>query len=352
MKSMKTMKTMRTMPSMITMKTIPPMPSMPSMPSMAARPIVFALLACALTVGQARAQEPSRADTVAPDIPGVVAGGTAVQFITDGFAGTEGPMALPDGGFVFTETRDSLITRIAPDGTTSTYLEDTNQSNALALDSEGRLISVQRGSPQIGVLSPNRSVLADAFDGQPFGRLNDLTVAKNGGVYFTDPSTSPQAGQPPPPEPAVYYMRPGGRVFQLADDIARPNGILLSVDETILYVANTNGQHVIAYDVQPDGLVRNRRDFARLEGGRQTETGIVSGADGLATDAEGRLYVASAAGVQVFTPAGEHLGTIPVSRAPQNIAFAGPDKKTLYIVGRGAAYKVAMLAQGFMGRAK
>ena len=88
------------------------------------------------------------------------------------------------------------------------------------------------------------------------------------------------------------------------------------------------------------------------EGGRQTETGIVSGADGLATDAEGRLYVASAAGVQVFTPAGEHLGTIPVSRAPQNIAFAGPDKKTLYIVGRGAAYKVAMLAQRFMGRAK
>ena len=322
------------------------------MMSMAARAIVFALLGCALTFGQALAQEQSTADTVAPDIPGVVVGGTTVQFITDGFAGTEGPIALPDGGFVFTETRDSRITRIDPDGTTSTYLEDTNQSNALAFDAEGRLITVQRGSPQIGVLSPNRSVLADAFDGQPFGRLNDLTVAKNGGVYFTDPSTSPQAGQPAPPEPAVYYMRPDGRVFRLADDIARPNGILLSVDETILYVANTNGQYVLAYDVQPDGLVRNRRDFARLEGGRQTETGIVSGADGLATDAEGRLYVASAAGVQVFTPAGEHLGTIPVSRAPQNIAFAGPDKKTLYIVGRGAAYKVAMLAQGFMGRAK
>ena len=162
------------------------------MMSMAARAIVFALLGCALTFGQALAQEQSTADTVAPDIPGVVVGGTTVQFITDGFAGTEGPIALPDGGFVFTETRDSRITRIDPDGTTSTYLEDTNQSNALAFDAEGRLITVQRGSPQIGVLSPNRSVLADAFDGQPFGRLNDLTVAKNGGVYFTDPSTSPQ----------------------------------------------------------------------------------------------------------------------------------------------------------------
>lgn len=322
------------------------------MRSKAAPAIVFGLLGCALMFSQAFAQDQSRDDTVAPNIPGVVAGGTAVQFIKDGFAGTEGPIALPDGGFVFTETRDSRITRIDSKGNTSTYLENTNQSNGLAFDATGRLISVQRGDQQVGVLSPTRTMLANSFEGRPFGRLNDLTVAKNGGVYFTDPSTSAQDGQPAPLDPAVYYMRPDGRVFKLADDIARPNGITLSRDETTLYVANTSGQYVIAFDVQPDGLVRNRRDFAKLEGGRQTDAGIASGADGLAIDAEGRLYVASAAGVQVFTDAGQHLGTIPVSRAPQNIAFAGPDKKTLYIVARGAAYKVAMQAQGFAGRAK
>ena len=66
----------------------------------------------------------------------------------------------------------------------------------------------------------------------------------------------------------------------------------------------------------------------------------------------GRLYVATAGGVEVFSGAGQRLGTVPVSRAPQNLAFAGPNKKTLFIVGRGAAYKVQMLAQGFAGRAK
>jgi gluconolactonase len=83
-----------------------------------------------------------------------------------------------------------------------------------------------------------------------------------------------------------------------------------------------------------------------------TATGPASGADGLAVDSNGRVYAATSAGVQVFSPKGEHLGTIPLSRSPQNLAFAGPDKKTLYIVGRNAAWKVQMLAQGHKDRAK
>jgi gluconolactonase len=293
--------------------------------------------------GQAPPQAPAPAETIAPDIPGVVAAGTKVTLIKEGFQGTEGPIAAPDGTFLFTETQASQITRIDANGSTSVYMENTNGSNGLAFDAKGRLISVQTVKPLVGVLAPTPSVLADSFEGQPFGRPNDLTVAKNGGVYFTDPNAKP---------PAVYYIRPAGGVVRIANDIERPNGILLSPDEKILYVANTNGEHVLAYDVQPDGSVRNRRNFAALEGIRKTETGVTSGADGLAVDAAGRLYVASAAGVQVFSPQGARLGTIPIGRPPQNIAFAGPAKKTLYIVGRGAAYKVDLLAEGFKGRAK
>ena len=84
----------------------------------------------------------------------------------------------------------------------------------------------------------------------------------------------------------------------------------------------------------------------------KTDTGVASGADGLAVDNDGRVYAATTAGVQVFSPQGQHLGTIPLSRSPQNLAFAGADKKTLYVVGRGAAFKVPMLSQGFTGRAK
>ena len=83
---------------------------------------------------------PPATDTVAPNIPGVVAGGTKVQVIKDGFNGTEGPIAMPDGSLIFTETTGNRITRIDADGKTSTFLENTNGSNGLAFDPQGRLL--------------------------------------------------------------------------------------------------------------------------------------------------------------------------------------------------------------------
>jgi gluconolactonase len=105
--------------------------------------------------------------------------------------------------------------------------------------------------------------------------------------------------------------------------------------------------------VQPDGSLQNRRNVAAYEGVTVNANGsFASGADGLALDSDGRLYVATTPGVQVFSAMGELLGIIPFSRAPQNLAFAGIDEQTLYVVGRGAAFQVSMLAQGYAGRAK
>ena len=140
--------------------------------------------------------------------------------------------------------------------------------------------------------------------------------------------------------------------MKIAEGIERPNGIQLSRDEKTLYVNNTSGEYLLAFDIQPDGTVKNRRNFAKYEGVTKSATGVSSGADGLAIDSQGRVYVATSTGVQVFSPQGQHLGTIPLSRAPQNLAFAGADKKTLYVVGRGAAFKIQMVAQGFKERAK
>jgi gluconolactonase len=152
--------------------------------------------------------------------------------------------------------------------------------------------------------------------------------------------------------PAVYYIAPGGKAMKVVEGVENPNGIQLSRDERTLYLNNTRGEYLLAFDVQPDGTLTNRRNFGRYEGVTKTDTGVASGADGLAVDNDGRVYAATTAGVQVFTPQGQHLGTIPLSRSPQNLAFAGADKRTLYVVGRGAAFKVQMLSQGFMGRAK
>jgi gluconolactonase len=284
----------------------------------------------------------------------VVAGGTRVQVVAQGLRGTEGPIAAPDGALLLTEQTANVITKIDAQGNRSTFLENTNGSQGLTFDQKGRLIGVLPAIRQVAVLMPTRTVLAGTVEGKPFAGPNDLVADRKGGVYFTDPGGYPPPGQFLAHIPSVYYIRPNGSVVTVADDIARPNGIILSPDEKTLYVANTLGAFVVAFDVQPDGTVRNQRNFARLAGIAMTNRGVRSGADGLAVDEAGRLYVTSTIGVQVFSPEGRHLGTIPIGNpdGPQNLAFAGADKKTLYVVGDGAVWKIAMLAQGPKGRAK
>jgi gluconolactonase len=324
---------------------------------------LFGAMCAAPVLGQGRgegqAPPPPATYTTATNIPGVVKGGTKVIVIKDGFQGTEGPIALPDGTLAFTEGGANRITRIDRDGKVSAYLENSNGSNALAFDSKGRMVSVQRGPAhvQIGVISPRgaEATLADDFNGNP----NDLVLAKNDGVYFTVPGPLSEAqarGKAPSSTPfaaAVYYIAPNsGRAMKVAEGITNPNGIQLSPDEKTLYVNDTRGEYLIAMDVQPNGTLGPKRNFAKYEGVQRDAQGIASGADGLAVDTEGRVYAATTIGVQVFSPQGQHLGTIPLSRAPQNLAFAGPDKKTLYIVGRNAAWKIQMLSTGHKGRAK
>lgn len=312
------------------------------------------LLGGVVAISAAHAQE-----AVSQAIPGVVAAGTKIEQIKDGFKGTEGPVALPDGSLAFTETQASRITRIAADGTTSTFLENSNGSNGLGFNAKGELISVQVDDTRVGVVYPqgHERTLASSYEGLPFGRPNDLVVDKRGGVYFTDSGVNVPPGQPGPTKvfakPAVYRISPEGVLKRLAADIERPNGIQLSPDEKVLYVANTLGEHVLAYDLAADGSVGARRNFAKLAGWSKNDSGVwSSGADGLAVDELGRLYVASNAGIEVFSSSGEALGAIALPRKPQNLAFAGAGKKSLYIVGRGAAYRIVTQTAGYTGRAK
>lgn len=292
--------------------------------------------------------------TVTPAIAGVVTAGTPIEFIQEGFNGTEGPVTLPDGSLIFTETQANRITRIAADGSTSTYLDNSNGANGLGFTANGDLYAVQVLNPRVGIVSPpaKAKTLADQFEGKPFARPNDLVVDRQGGVYFTDSGNPAKPDQASTAAPAVYHIPPGGALQRLASDIERPNGIQLSPDETVLYVANTLGEYVLAYDIAANGTVGARRNFAKLAGWSKTETGYSSGADGLAVDAKGRLYVTSNVGIEVFSASGDALGHIALPKKPQNIAFAGPGKTSLYVVGRGAAYKIEVLTPGFAGRAK
>ena len=326
------------------------------------RAMLAAGIAGAFSSGAVLAQDKPVVAAVTPAIPGVVQAGTKIELIKDGFTGTEGPVTLPDGSLIFTETQANRVTRIGPDGATSVFVEGSNGANGLGFTPNGDLYAVQVLKPRVGIIFPSPKVktLADNYEGKPFGRPNDLVVDQKGNVYFTDSGANPpaagQAAPPTPPvetaKPAVYRISSKGELKRLAADIERPNGIQLSPDDKVLYVANTLGEYVLAYDIAADGSVGPRRNFAKLDGWKKTETGGSSGADGLAVDDEGRVYVASNTGIQVFSNKGEALGSIALPKQPQNLAFAGEDKKTLYVVGRGSAYRIAVLTPGVGSRAK
>ena len=286
-------------------------------------------------------------------IAGVCRAGTPIEVVRDGFEGTEGPVALPDGDLLFVENRASRVTRVAMDGSVSTFVSYPGGVNALAFDPHGELVAVLTAQPGIAIIYPadKARTLVDRVDGKPLNRPNDLVIDRKGGVYFTDPGGYPKPGQPRPPT-AVYYLAPGGKLLRLVDDIELPNGIQLSPDEKTLYVANTQGEYVLAFQVAADGSVHSRRNFARLAGFQQTARGPSSGADGLAVDSAGRLYVATTLGVQVFDSGGAALGTLVLPKQPQNLAFAGAHKQVLFVVGGGSVYRIPMLARGFGRRAK
>jgi gluconolactonase len=293
--------------------------------------------------GQNQPPQPAPQEMTAPDIPGVIKGGTKVTLIRDGFSGTEAVISMPDGSMLFTEQDADKIIKIDNKGGISTYLEHTNRTVGLAYDHKGRLIGAQSREPRIAVMAPTTTTLAEAFEGQSLVRPNDLVIDRKNGIYFTDAIPNPQvAFRPPPPgrKPLLFYITPQGKLTKASEDLQTVNGVQLSPDEKTLYA--TNAGTIMAFDVQPDGSLKNPHVFA------------MSGGDGLAVDNAGRLYsaVAAALGIRVFNPQGELLGTIPAGVPPQSVGFAGPDKKTLFIVGRGAVYKTQMIAEGIRSRAK
>jgi gluconolactonase len=296
--------------------------------------------------GGGGAQPPGPREYTVPAIPGVIAAGERWRFLWqeagnngDGIVGTD------DGGLLIAQNDNSRVVKLDRDGKPSVVYADTHTGGSLSINTRGSVFIVQRGlKTGIAQLAPRRVILANSYQGDVLdclgGNPNDLSADSKGGVYFT------MGG--------VYHADAKGVVTKYGENIT-PNGIILSRDEKTLYV--TNGPTLAAFDVQPDGSLTNQREFAKLEGG--------GNGDGSTIDAEGRIYVTTNPGVQVISPEGRYLGLIPTPRGVISVAFGGPDKKTLFVLARGArtaggeevanaaqVYAIPMIAQGYKGRAK
>lgn len=279
-----------------------------------------------------------------PSIPGVVAAGTAIELVQEGFLFTEGPVGTADAGLFFTDTqaKPTRIFRMEPGGTVRA-LAETQGMNGLAVDVAGQLFGAEMYAKRIVRLDAAGNVVATVTAGtpeHPIVQPNDLIVDARGGIYFTDPGTfDPKSTA----VPHVYYVRPTGGLHLVTDQIPLPNGLTLTPDGRTLLVADTKGKELSAFDVRADGTTGPRRVFARLTG---IPAGQSSGADGMTVDSEGRVYVTSRIGIQVLSPTGGHLGTIVAPRAAANVAFGGPGKQYLYIAARQGLYRLRMLARG------
>ncbi len=290
---------------------------------------------------------PGPRDYAVTEIPGVIAAGQQWKFVWQQLGNNgDGIMGSPDGGLLLAQNDSSAVVKLDRNGNPSVVYTDTNTGGALSMSTKGALFIVERGlNPSVVQLAPTRKTLANSYQGDPLDcigtTLNDLTADSKGGVYFT------MGG--------LFYANPTGQVTRYGENL-HTNGIILSPDEKTLYV--TNNQTVAAFDIQPDASLTNQREFGKLEGGG-------FGGDGSTIDEAGRVYVTTGLGVQVFGPDGKYLGLIPTPRGVISVAFSGHDKKTLFVLARGAkdsqgsevanaaqVYSISMIAQGFRKRAK
>jgi gluconolactonase len=270
---------------------------------------------------------------------------------------TEGPAVDREGNVYFTEIMSQRIMKLSADGKLTTYREQSNAANGLLIDSEGRLVACEggefrrseatiKGKPRVtrtDLRTGKLEVLADDGQGVSLKGPNDVTIDGKGRLYFTD-----MAGA------AVYRIDAPGKLARIlaGPEIQRPNGIQVSPDDKRLYLVEANGAEggarmIRAYDLQPDGTVRNMRVHYNFYPGRS--------ADGMSIDSQGNLYASAGlhrrrgtsetldtpCGVHVISPQGKRIQFIPIPEdTVTNNAFGGPEMKTLYVTAGKTLYKL------------
>lgn len=260
----------------------------------------------------------------------------------------EGPAKTPDGSIYFTDIPADTIYRMSPEGEIEAFLKPSLHANGLMYRGDNKLIACQMDGQlaEIDLATKEMTVLVDKYNGNRFNACNDLVIDKSGGIYFTDPRF--RAPEPwPQGKEAFYYRAADGTVTRLGDDLPAPNGVGLSPDEKTLYVIPSMQSEMMAFKVQGPGKIDQGKVFCKLE---QKGDATSGGGDGMAVDQQGNVYITSATGIQVFSPAGEMLGTISVPEQPANVTFGGQDNKTLYITARTGLYRCSVPVAGHQYR--
>ena len=263
-------------------------------------------------------------------LPELLVAGQGWELVAEGFTFTEGPAVDAQGRLYFTDVFKSRIHRLNDAGEVETFVEGSGGTNGLMFGPDGRLYGCQNGKKRIVAFDSagKESVIAEDV------KSNDLVVNAAGGIYFTDPENH-----------QVWYIAPGGQKKVVDRGLGFPNGLILWPDQKTLVVADMRGANLWAYRCESDGSLSFKQPFYTMA----LPTGkSESGADGMTVDSEGRVYVTTHLGLQVFDLQGRLGGVIakPQTAWLANAVFAGPNLDTLYVTSSAKVYKRKINAAG------
>jgi len=263
--------------------------------------------------------------------------------LATGFVFTEGPLWHPDGFYYFVDIRRSNLHRLTPGKEPELVRANTGEGNGTTFDLQGRLVICEGGNRRVTRWSAGgpSEILMDRFEGKRLNRPNDVVCKSDGSIYFTDPGLRVPLAERELPSAGVYRIAPDGTTTLVAD-CEYPNGLAFSPDERVLYVANTRWtQYIHALELDAGGRLVRRRIFADMS---SDETDGVP--DGMKVDVEGRVFCTGPGGTWVFAPDGTRLGIIRTPEVPANLAFGGPDLRTLFLTARTSVYTLRVNVPG------
>jgi gluconolactonase len=271
------------------------------------------------------------------------------QRLDTGFTFTEGPLYHPDGFYYFVDVRESKFYRIKPGEKAELLRENTGEGNGTTFDPQGRLIQCEGGNrrvtrwPADGTFASS-DVLMDRFDGKRLSRPNDVVCKSDGSVYFTNPGLRIPLGERELDPSAVYRIMPDGSNKHVAD-FEYPNGLAFSPDERVLYVANTRqAAYIHRIELDSAGNMVRRSIFGDMSSDEK-----IGVPDGMKVDVQGNVYCTGPGGTWVYAADGTHIGTIKTPEVPANLAFGGPDMKTLFFTAHTSVYSMRVKVAGLPG---
>lgn len=261
-----------------------------------------------------------------------------MERVATGFQFTEGPAWSREGFLLFSDVPNNNIMKYVPGQKPTVFRENSNGANGNVFDVQGRLYSCESRTRRVVRMDKKGSiqVLAEKWEGKRLNAPNDIVVRKDGHAYFTDPAFGNQADTRDLDFYGVYHIAPKGELSLIAKPAGRPNGIALSPNGHVLYVANSDEHNVRAYDVDRNGDTANERVVI---------SGVDGVPDGIRVDEKGNLYVA-ANGIAVYDPHGKLIETLGMSETPANCAFGDSDFDTLYITARTSLYRIRRTVKG------